>query len=215
MFSKVFAFTAIALALSACSTPGYRCPVGGENRANGECASVEKTYETAKAAERAGAKGLTVFDPKVAAEIEKSKNVPVLPGAASAYPETPVNGMPVFEQPRVYRVWIPPYVDAEGNLRSGEYSYFSTPGRWNYGTMKKEGAGSSVMEPTKPNSLGFTPEVVERKNQQRGTRSSVRQGTAKDTVSEEQTQPTQAQQQGQPSQSSNVNGITQPYQRLN
>lgn len=214
MFSKVFALTAVAVALSACSTPGYRCPVGDENRANGECSSIEKTYETARAAERAGAKGMTVFDPKVAAEIEKSKNVPVLPGAASAYPETPVNGMPVFEQPRVYRVWIPPYVDAEGNLRSGEYSYFSTPGRWNYGTMKKEGAGSALMEPTKPNSLGFTPEVVEPKNQ-RGVRQSARTGTAKDNVPAEQAQPVQNQQQGQPAESSNVNGITQPYQRLN
>lgn len=214
MFSKVFALTAVAVALSACSTPGYRCPVGDENRPNGECSSIEKTYETARAAERAGAKGMTVFDPKVAAEIEKSKNVPVLPGAASAYPETPVNGMPVFEQPRVYRVWIPPYVDAEGNLRSGEYSYFSTPGRWNYGSLKKEGAGSSVMEPTKPNSLGFTPEVMEPKNQ-RGVRQSGRQASAKDGLPAQGSEQAPAPQQTQPSASTNVNGITQPYQRLN
>lgn len=214
MFSKVFALTAVAVALSACSTPGYRCPVGDENRANGECSSIEKTYQTARAAERAGANGMTVFDPSVAAEIEKSKNVPVLPGAASAYPETPVNGMPVFEQPRVYRVWVPPYVDAEGNLRSGEYSYFSTPGRWNYGTLKREGSGSSLMEPTKPNSLGFTPEVVQPKATQ-GVRSSSGQKSAKDAPSNEQPESAPVQQQTQPSASTNVNGITQPYQRLN
>jgi hypothetical protein len=72
-------------------------------------------------------------------------------------------GRPVFNQPTVHRVWIAPYIDADGNLRSGEYTYFNTPGEWNYGTTTTQGSASAstMFAPIKPkdNSLGFTPSV--------------------------------------------------------
>jgi hypothetical protein len=52
---------------------------------------------------------------------------------------------------------VAPYVDADGNLRTGEYTYFNTPGKWNYGTTKAPGAASGIFGPGKPNTLGFTP----------------------------------------------------------
>jgi hypothetical protein len=67
-------------------------------------------------------------------------------------------GQPVFRQPRVHRVWIAPYVDADGNLRSGEYTYFATPGEWTYGTLHEPGAASAstLFAPQRPDHLGFT-----------------------------------------------------------
>jgi conjugal transfer pilus assembly protein TraV len=85
---------------------------------------------------------------------------PVFRGQVSNYPEAGTNGMPVFQQPQVMRVWVAPYVDANGNLRSGEYTYFSTPGKWNYGDLKKSGSASGIFEPGRADRLGFNPVVA-------------------------------------------------------
>jgi conjugal transfer pilus assembly protein TraV len=65
--------------------------------------------------------------------------------------------MPVFQQPKVVRVWIAPFVDANGNLHSGEYQYFSTPGHWNYGSLKAPGQASGMFQPSMPGDYGFNP----------------------------------------------------------
>lgn len=143
--------------LAACSTaPTYDCPLVGAGA--GKCASTERAYAQAQSIPP-GTVGnaqsvFQVATPAVGAQ-------PVAPPVIGALARTPgpgQTGMPVFQQPKVMRVWIAPYVDADGNLHSGEYTYFSTPGRWNYGTMKQPGdASSGMFEPAKPGDYGFNP----------------------------------------------------------
>ena len=117
------------------------------------CASMEDAYN----ASRGGASGgpvQSVFDPRY----HQQGQVPPgysLQNQLSAYPEPGNAGMPVFQQPRVMRVWVAPYVDSDGNLRSGEYTYFSTPGQWNYGSLKKPGEASGAFAPARPDQLGI------------------------------------------------------------
>src|SRR5690606_17618151 len=86
---------------------------------------------------------------------------------SSHYPDAAQQGMPVFQQPKVMRVWLAPYVDADGNLRSGEYTYFATPGAWNYGSLQTPGQASGVYEPSRPDQLGFNPNEVSSKRSAR------------------------------------------------
>ena len=159
---KVFALLTLSvLALSACSTeprrPDYECPL--DDVAAAKCASMDQAYNASKQMSREDQSRVqSVFDRRVQkpATVEK----PVFQGQSSNYPEPGQNGMPVFEQPTVARVWVAPYVDADGNLRSGEYTYFSTPGKWNYGDLKKPGEASGIIQPGKPSNLGFSATAV-------------------------------------------------------
>ena len=63
----------------------------------------------------------------------------------AGYAEPGQVGEPIFREPRVYRVWIAPFVDANGNMHSGQYVYFSTPGEWSYGGLHDAGAASPGM----------------------------------------------------------------------
>ena len=88
-------------------------------------------------------------------------NLPAAVGYNNGYADPGSVGEPVFKQPKVYRVWIAPYVDADGNLRSGEYTYFSTPGQWAYGSLRTPGSASAgtLFAPSKTTALGFKPDV--------------------------------------------------------
>ena len=156
-FSTLLTLTAVA-ALSACSsaprTPDYACPLN--DVAGAKCASVEQAYAASKRmAKGDNTRVQSVFDSRVQQSSADAK--PFFTGQASSYPEPGVQGMPVYEQPKVMRPWVAPYVDADGNLRSGEYTYFATPGRWNYGELRKPGAASGIFEPAKSSNLGFNP----------------------------------------------------------
>ena len=142
------------LALAGCTTdPPYGCPL----KDTGGCSSMQQVYSVARKT-----------PPNVSSEqiMNASNSAPAAPHAAPAgapyqppaYAEPGNVGEPVFHQPKVYRVWIAPYVDADGNLRSGEITYFSTPGAWDYGTLDQSGeAGGSLFTPQQPGDLGFTP----------------------------------------------------------
>jgi hypothetical protein len=107
--------------------------------------------------------------------------------------------MPVFKQPEVHRVWVAPYVDSDGNLRTGEYTYFSTPGKWNYGTTKRPGEGSAIFGPAKPNAnLGFVPVTQQQEKRPAAPPSNKAPAAEKS-------------QQAAPD---SVNNITQPAQRI-
>lgn len=144
--------------LGACSSaPTYDCPLVGAGA--GKCASTERAYAQAQSVPP-GSVGATqsVFQVAVPAAGSRPEAVAPVIGALAKVPGPGQTGMPVFQQPKVMRVWIAPYVDADGNLHSGEYTYFSTPGRWNYGTMKQPGdASSGMFEPAKPGDYGFNP----------------------------------------------------------
>lgn len=62
---------------------------------------------------------------------------------------------PVFNPPKPFRLGIAPWTDANGILHSGEYIYFTTPGRWSYGPMALPGSASGVLSPIRPDQLGF------------------------------------------------------------
>jgi conjugal transfer pilus assembly protein TraV len=158
------ALTALTLVavLSACSSaprkPDYECPLDDVSAA--KCSSVQEAYAKSKSMKAAPgtSRVQSVFDPRVqGASAAAAAPQPVFSGQASNYPDAGTNGMPVFQQPQVMRAWVAPYVDANGNLRSGEYTYFSTPGKWNYGDLKRPGAASGIFEPGRADRLGFNP----------------------------------------------------------
>lgn len=136
------------LALSACAgNKPYQCPLtGGQS-----CNNMQEVYDAARGAPRT-ARAENVVGLGQPTSTQRLSHSP------SAHFEPGEHGQPVFRQPRVYRVWLAPYVDADGNLRSGEYTYFSTPGEWAYGTTREAGSASSAtFGPQRPDQLGFTP----------------------------------------------------------
>lgn len=138
------------LLLAACaSKPPYACPL----HANEGCHSMAEVYEASRKASPS-AQGEHIMTARSSVAAPPANPIANNPGA---YREPDV-GQPVFRQPQVHRVWIAPYVDADGNLRSGEYTYFATPGEWTYGTLHESGAasGSTVFAPQRPDHLGFT-----------------------------------------------------------
>lgn len=156
-FALILSTVAIA-SLTACSSaprvPDYECPLN--DTAGAKCASVEQAYDASTRMKKDGdlSRVQSVFDRRVQ---QREEQKPFFQGQVSDYPEPGATGKPVYQQPRVLRPWIAPYVDADGNLRSGEYTYFATPGRWNYGELRKPGAASGIFAPARPDSLGFNP----------------------------------------------------------
>jgi type IV conjugative transfer system lipoprotein TraV len=162
----ILALAVLTATLAGCNsaprTPDYECPLGYDAGAKDipppKCASVDQAYQATRSMDRTNAPQVqSVFDRRVQANGSAAPAKPFFQGQTSGYPEPGQIGMPVFQQPKVMRAWVAPYVDATGNLRSGEYTYFSTPGQWNYGDTRKPGAASGIFEPSKPSNLGFTP----------------------------------------------------------
>lgn len=156
MKKYLLASLAPLLLIAGCSTPGYECQLHPNSQ--GKCASMESAYsKSLQLTPGQSASGQSVFSSgeakkTSAAEASDAKR-PVVGAALSEMPQGDP-GMPVYHQPKVVRVWVAPYVDANGNLRSGEYAYFATPGEWNYGTLRNKGQ-SAVFAPVKPNDYGF------------------------------------------------------------
>lgn len=211
----------VALVLSGCSvmssqrTPDYECSLHDVTRA--KCASMADSYKASKQMGRSDASSVqSVFEGSGAAVA--GQGAPMLSNTPSNFPEPGQTGAPVFQQPKVMRAWVAPYVDADGNLRSGEYVYFSTPGQWNYGTMKSPGAaGAAMFEPSKASSLGFTPDlqttsgsrVPQPMGQGSGTPAKppeAAQSAAQGAMQANSPQATRA--------TDTVGAVTQPYQRL-
>lgn len=177
------------------------CKLEGDGA--GRCMSMQDAY----AAVQSGRRGdVSVFDSPGAS---KSKGAaPGAPGAAAYgylgnYP-APDQATPVFQQPKVFRPWLAPYVDADGVLHSGEYAYFNTPGAWNYGELRRPGAGAAVMGPVKPWETGFLPGA-----NKPAAAAAPRAGAP--SAPPAPAAPTGPQVPGEVP----VSGITQPYQRLN
>lgn len=213
---KLFALIPFAAAfLVGCSsapyTPEYRCPL--EDSATGKCASVEDAYKASRAYKGGSSNSTqTVFQSGTADAPAAQR--PFFRGESSNYPEPGQNGMPVYEQPKVMRAWVAPYVDADGNLRSGEYTYFNTPGQWNYGDLKKSGAASGIFEPAKNSKLGFNPAIQDPNKQ---ATSAPRAGISQPALPS--VAPAKAAQPGGTTSGAEVapqsaDNITQPYQRL-
>ncbi|MDO8416291.1 MAG: type IV conjugative transfer system lipoprotein TraV [Agitococcus sp.] len=192
-----------SLALSACalipSAPEYECKLTEVQGA--KCASMDDSYRAARSMSKGdNLKVQSVFDSRVQSKSNVS-NTPVV-GQASNFPEPGQTGMPVFQQPRVMRAWVAPYVDAEGNLRTGEYVYFATPGQWNYGSTTRAGTASGIFEPGKPGKA-ITPSIGE------GPRVAATTANAPPRPAE-----TMQDNKSTPVNTADKTSITQPYQRL-
>ncbi|HDR9103500.1 hypothetical protein [Paraburkholderia sp. A3RO-2L] len=140
------------LGLSACAV-GYRCPLSEDEKPDSPtaCASMQDAMAGARAG--TGGKTSVLMDDKgrlVPHELlEKKVARPLALGNAGPYHEK--SGDPVFHQPQVYEVWTGAFVDADGNLHDGHTSWFTTPGRWAYGTVDQpSGMGDSLMKPARP-----------------------------------------------------------------
>lgn len=135
--------------------PEYACPLD-DSVAAAKCASVHDAYTAAKkVAPGKSTKVQSVFDPRAQGDSSgrpggQGSGLPVV-GAQLSSLTGPSNAAPVYEASKVMRVWLSPYKDTENNLRSGEYVYFATEGRWNYGDLSKPGSASSATyQPTRP-----------------------------------------------------------------
>lgn len=197
---KLTVLAAVATLMAGCASTPYECPLS--DSPNAKCASTADAYKAARTLPKDTRGMTTVFDQSQAAQARTDKaDKPYVGAQSSEYPAAGANGMPVFEQPRVFRPWLAPYVDAEGNLRSGEYGYFSTPGRWNYGTLRQAG-NASIQGPARPDNLGFNP-----------VKAAPKTGPAKPAESRTQAgAPTAPDAQRPPE--TKVGDITQPYQRI-
>lgn len=198
----------VLLGAGCTSAPVHRCPLSDKNA--GTCSSMQDSYKAAMAKGNTTAGKESVFSGSAAAPAATQVAQPFFTGQATNYPEPGQQGTPVFQQPRVHRVWVAPYVDANGNLRSGEYAYFNTPGQWNYGTMKKPGAGSAVFGPARSDNLGVNVQ---------NTNANIVSGGSAPAVppspTAQQTQSNTVQPSGTVNNQPSGNGITQPLQRLN
>ena len=140
----------LLLVLAACTMhPPYACPLPS----GVSCHSMQEIYDAARKAPRSATTGQVTAQNAAAARPRGIVNHP------GSFAEPGDVGQPVFRAPHVYRPWLAPYVDADGNLRSGEFVYFATPGEWSYGTMREPGAASAatLFGPQHPDRLGFTP----------------------------------------------------------
>jgi conjugal transfer pilus assembly protein TraV len=171
MKKLILPLAAVALAsLTGCASVQYDCALKPQQDA--KCASMEDTYVAAnRNSGEPDSHRQSVFDrsqKSAPANKASTSDRPFFKGEDSDFPEAGERGMPVFKQPEVHRVWVAPYVDSDGNLRTGEYTYFSTPGKWNYGTTKRAGEGSAIFGPSKPGAnLGFVPVTQQQKAAER------------------------------------------------
>jgi hypothetical protein len=140
------------LGLSACTTVGYRCPLEHDGKAEHPtaCASMQDAMAGAKKG-TGGRTSVLMDDKGRLVPRELLENKVAQPLTANAEPYRAKSGEPVFHQPKVFQVWTGAFVDADGNLHDGHTSWFSTPGRWAYGTVDRPGdVGSNTMRPALP-----------------------------------------------------------------
>lgn len=142
-----------ALGLSACTSIGYRCPLNETENSDNPTACAGMQDAMSGARKGTGGKTSVLMDDKgrlVPRELLENKPAKPLT-AENAEPYRTKSGDPVFHQPKVFQTWTGAFVDAEGNLHDGHTSWFSTPGRWAYGTVDRPGeVGANTMRPALP-----------------------------------------------------------------
>lgn len=152
-FTLTAVLMASTLGLSACTTVGYRCPLEQDGKVEypTACSSMQDAMAGAK--KGTGNKTSVLMDEKgrlVPHELLENKVAQPLVGV-NPEPYRAKSGDPVFHQPKVFQVWTGAFVDADGNLHDGHNSWFSTPGRWAYGTVDRPSeVGTNVMRPALP-----------------------------------------------------------------
>lgn len=140
-------------ALSACTSIGYRCPLDATDSPEEVTACASMSEAMAGSKKGTGSKTSVLMDEKGRLiPPELLSKTPVRPLANQAKgPYRDKTGSPAFIQPKVFQVYTESFQDGNGNLHDGHHSYFSTPGRWAYGTMDRNtDVSAHVMGPSRP-----------------------------------------------------------------
>jgi hypothetical protein len=194
--NKTLLLGVLALVLGGCSSVSYRCALGQEGGT--ECRSMHQSYD---AAVRMPELPMAAGTPAYAMEAAAQGGVQ---GQFEGYPQPRQVGMPVYEAAKVHRAWTAPWTDAEGNLRGGEYVYFTTPGKWSYGGLRSPGEASDIFRPKRADDVGMAviSPLEAAANAARGAAPAATQPVSTPTATR------QVPVAPAPS------GITQPYQKL-
>lgn len=200
----------LALLTAACAgTQPYRCPMDGTGDP-AACASMQDAYKGALSNGAFTGDHLSVVGTAGKPAEEASARVKYEQYQAMGWAQPADKGTPIYQEARKYRMWTAPWTDANGILHAGEYVYFTTPGGWNYGSLKDPGKGAGILGPIMPEQYGFNP--VEQKR--RATRQQ-QSNPALNNLTQGAAQNPGAAQTGAPERpTSTVGGITQPYERL-
>lgn len=153
---KTLILLAGAATLAGCTSIGYRCPLDATEKPEYPTACSSMHDAMAGAKRGTGSKTSVLMDEKgrlIPPELLKAQgnSAPVFAGHE---PYRQKSGDPVFVPPKKYEVWTRAAVDANGNLHDGHHAWFTTPGRWAYGTVDKPGAvGQNILSPARPEAL--------------------------------------------------------------
>lgn len=145
-----------ALELAGCGHIEYRCPLDPSKTPESPTACAGMNEALAGARAGSGGKVSVLLDNKgrlVPTEMRAGRPAqPLQAGAGNAVePYNPDSGSPVFHEPKVYKAWASAFVDANGTLHDGHSAWFTTPGRWAYGTVDHAGEGSdNLLKPASP-----------------------------------------------------------------
>lgn len=142
--------------LSACTSIGYRCPLDPSEKPDSPtaCAGMNDAMQGAK--KGTGGKTSVLLDSQGRiVPPESLAGRPAQPLAAAAgrgvEPYQAATGSPVFVQPKVFQAYTSSFKDANGALHDGHTAWFTTPGRWAYGSMDAAGdITGQVMRPANP-----------------------------------------------------------------
>lgn len=184
--SRLITFLGLSALFTGCAiiSPQHACPL---NEEGGVCANMKQAYAATK-----GPGAMRNTESLLTREAPSKSWFGLRPGADpqpavmsgalghganqevfQGFAQPRESGSPVYTPPRVHRAWTAPWTDADGRLHGGEYTYFTTPGGWNYGTLRAPGQAGSAMAgargenhmlgPVRPTQLGFTPKVVDKR----------------------------------------------------
>ena len=213
-----------AIQLSGCATP-HACPLPEGTQ---HCHSVMDTIKKAKEAPR-DYTGVSIFlaeNENQSSKREDSSNYPIYKNEKGelvlrlASPEESYNnkepiarkeGRPIYRQAEPRQIWLPAWTDANGVLHGDKEVYTLKPGGWNYGSMKKAGAGSDVLGPVEPDQYGFEP-VYEKDIKKENVNTKQQANRPKE---ERKPEPIVVDNKVNVDKATTtVNNITQPYQKL-
>lgn len=133
------------LLISGCATPPHSCPI--DLSGNRNCSPMSKVYKAALENKKTEE---TLIDSKNVVSTVNDQKVRAVKKNQLA--NNFINEeKPVFQQPRIYRLWVAPWQDEYDFMHSGEYIYFKEDGYWNYGNKKpgksKQGVIKNIFEP--------------------------------------------------------------------
>lgn len=155
--TRASALALAVLSLSACTSIGYRCPLDPTETPDSPiaCAGMPLALKGAKAG--TGGSVSALLDDKgrlVPRELIEGRPATPLSAVGSTEPYRNKSGDPVFEPPKKFEVWASAFVDGNGNLHDGHHAWFTTPGRWKYGTVGASGpVGDNTLRPALPTDL--------------------------------------------------------------